>query len=78
MLAVTFFETVKRDLTLVRCLSVWKEKEESPRMFMSGSCVSFFFAVKSSCKISFEQSIILWRNFGGENYKCYHMYFIDL
>ena len=69
MLAVTFSETVKRDLTLVKCLSVWKENKENPLMFMTGSCVFFFFVCKSSSKVSFEPSVILGRIFVAENYK---------
>ena len=51
---------------------------ENPLMFMTESCVSFFFVLKSSCKVSFEPSMILGRNGVAENYKCNHMYFIDL
>ena len=37
MLAVTCFQTVWRDLTLVSCLSVCEENKENPVMFMTGN-----------------------------------------
>ena len=42
MLAVTFFETVVRDLILGECLSVWKENNENPVRLMTGSCALCF------------------------------------
>lgn len=42
MLAVTFFETVGRDLILGECLSIWKESNENPVRLMTGSCALCF------------------------------------
>ena len=67
MLDVTFFETVRRGLILVKCLSVWKENKENPLMFMTGSCVSFFFLLTNSCEVSFEPFMIFERNVVVEN-----------
>ena len=78
MLDVTFFETVRRGLILVKCLSVWKENKENPLMFMTGSCVSFFFLLTNSCEVSFEPFMIFERNVVEENYKFNHIYFIVL
>ena len=54
MLAITFFETVRRDLKLVEYLSVWKESSENPVRLMTGSCVLCFINVT---EISFEPSV---------------------
>ena len=58
---------------------VWRYLSlENPLMFMTGSCVSFFFVLKSNCEVSFEPFMILGRSVVAENYKCNHMYFIVL
>ena len=72
------FETLGLDLMLVKSLSIWKENNENPLMFMTGSCVSFFFVRKNTSEVSFEPSIILRRNSVGENYKCNHMCAVSL
>ena len=76
MFAETFFETVRLDLILVKCLSGWKENKENPLMFVTGSCVASFFVVENIYEVSFEASLILGENVVAENHKCNHQNFI--
>ena len=58
MVAIIIFKTVTLDVVLVKSLSVWKENNENPLMFMTGSCVSFFFVHKITSEVSFEALMV--------------------
>ena len=53
-----FFKTLRLYLILATFLSVWKENNENPRIFMTGSCVSFFFVHKITSEVSFEALMV--------------------
>ena len=60
MLAVTFFETVRPDLILGKCSSVWKENEENTTNVYDLILCFFMFVLKNSCEVSFLSHRSIW------------------